>query len=193
MKSIKWYITRSNEQGINSQTNFQITIQWIKIEDKSTKVLWIWFEIRYLQLSKWIYKDLQKDNSKKDDQGGDWEDSHPLPEKLACPFPCSLTVLTQKCWFCVFHAIFGHFAQIVASNLSMRPTRLCSCRQACRQMNLPEQFIGQAFQQILLKLALAKVFFFSRLKRDLSLNFCVSHKKSKIMNWTKHSTTTIYM
>ena len=70
MKSIKWYITRSNEQGINSQTNFQITIQWIKIEDKSTKVLWIWFEIRYLQLSKWIYKDLQKDNSKKDDQGG---------------------------------------------------------------------------------------------------------------------------
>ena len=36
-------------------------------------------------------------------------------------------------------------------------------------------------------------FFFWRLKRGLSSNFCVCHKKSKIINWTKHSITTIYM
>ena len=29
--------------------------------------------------------------------------------------------------------------------------------------------------------------FTTRLKRDLSLNFSVCHKKSKIMNWTKRS------
>ena len=33
----------------------------------------------------------------------------PLPEKLACP----PTVLTQKCQFCHFHAVFGHFVQII--------------------------------------------------------------------------------
>ena len=36
-------------------------------------------------------------------------------------------------------------------------------------------------------------FFFSRLKRVFYFNFCVCHKKSKIVNWTKHSITTIYM
>ena len=37
-----------------------------------------------------------------------------LPEKLTCP-PMSPppTVLTPKCQFCNFHAVFGHFAQIV--------------------------------------------------------------------------------
>ena len=38
-----------------------------------------------------------------------------------------------------------------------------------------------------------KFLFFWRLKRDLSLKFCVCHKKSKIMNRTKHFITTIYM
>ena len=37
----------------------------------------------------------------------------PLPKKLACPPPCPLTVLTQKCQFYHFHAVFDHFAQIV--------------------------------------------------------------------------------
>ena len=35
----------------------------------------------------------------------------PLPEKLAC-FPWPPTLLTQKCRFCNFQAVFGHFAQI---------------------------------------------------------------------------------
>ena len=43
------------------------------------------------------------------------------------------------------------------------------------------------------KLCWQKFLFFWRLKKDLSLNFCVYHKKSKIMNWTKHSVTTIYI
>ena len=37
----------------------------------------------------------------------------PLPEKLACPSNFPPTVLTQKCRFCHFHAVFGHFVQIV--------------------------------------------------------------------------------
>ena len=45
--------------------------------------------------------------------GGDWGGGSPqLTEKLACPSPCPPTVLTQKCRFCNFHAVFGHFAQI---------------------------------------------------------------------------------
>ena len=44
--------------------------------------------------------------------GGDWGDpSPPLPEKMACPPLCPPTVLTQKCQFCNFHAVFGHFVQ----------------------------------------------------------------------------------
>ena len=62
--------------------------------------------------------------------------------------------------------------------LSMRWARSCLYRQACRQINLPARLIAQAAKQILLKIAQAKVsFFFSRLKRDLLLNFCVCHKK----------------
>ena len=41
--------------------------------------------------------------------GGGMGGCPPLPKKLACP----PTVLTQKCRFCNFHAVFGHFAQIV--------------------------------------------------------------------------------
>ena len=37
----------------------------------------------------------------------------PLLKKLTCPPMFSATVLTQKCWFCNFHAGFGHFTQIV--------------------------------------------------------------------------------
>ena len=36
----------------------------------------------------------------------------PLPRRLTC-LPMSSTVLHQKCWFCDFHAVFGHFAQTV--------------------------------------------------------------------------------
>ena len=36
-----------------------------------------------------------------------------LPQKLACPPHVPPTVLTQKCQFCNFHAVFGHFVQIV--------------------------------------------------------------------------------
>ena len=43
--------------------------------------------------------------------------SPPLNEKLACPHrsppPPPITVLTQKCQFCNFHAVFGHFVQTV--------------------------------------------------------------------------------
>ena len=45
--------------------------------------------------------------------GGGTGGDPPLPEKLACPPPCPPTVLTQKCRFCYFHAVFGHFVQIV--------------------------------------------------------------------------------
>ena len=33
---------------------------------------------------------------------------------LSPPSPCPPTVLTQKCRFCHFHAVFGHFVQIVS-------------------------------------------------------------------------------
>ena len=36
--------------------------------------------------------------------------------KLACPPTCPPTVLTQKCQFCNFHVVFGHFVQIVPPN-----------------------------------------------------------------------------
>ena len=32
---------------------------------------------------------------------------------LSSPMPSPPTVLTQKCQFCYFHAVFGHFFQIV--------------------------------------------------------------------------------
>ena len=50
---------------------------------------------------------------------GEWRDPPPLPQKLACP-PCLPlpTVLTHKCTFCNFHAVFDHFAQIVPPNQS---------------------------------------------------------------------------
>ena len=46
---------------------------------------------------------------------GDWggDPPLPLPKILACPPPCPPTVLTQKYRFCHFHAVFGHFVQIV--------------------------------------------------------------------------------
>ena len=40
---------------------------------------------------------------------GDWG-VPPLTKKLAC-IPMFSTILPRKCWFCNFHAIFGHFAQ----------------------------------------------------------------------------------
>ena len=36
-----------------------------------------------------------------------------LPEKFVCP-PMSPTVLTQRCRFCNFYAVFGHFAELVS-------------------------------------------------------------------------------
>ena len=45
--------------------------------------------------------------------GGNWWDPCPLPKKLGYPqWPMSPTVLNQKCWFCNFQAVSGHFAQI---------------------------------------------------------------------------------
>ena len=50
--------------------------------------------------------------------------SSSLPEKLACPPPLMSsphvlpTVLTQKCRFYNFHAVFGHFPQIVPPHQS---------------------------------------------------------------------------
>ena len=44
--------------------------------------------------------------------GGNWGGIPPLPEKLACPPHVPPTVLTQKCQFCHFHAVFGHLVQI---------------------------------------------------------------------------------
>ena len=53
--------------------------------------------------------------------------------------------------------------------------------QALRQHN---KFYWKSLRQKLI---------FWRLKRDLPLSFCVCHEKSKIIDWTKHSITTIYM
>ena len=36
----------------------------------------------------------------------------PIAEKLTCLPHVTPTVLTQKCWFCNFHTLFGHFAPI---------------------------------------------------------------------------------
>ena len=35
------------------------------------------------------------------------------PKNWLVPPPCPPTILTQKCRFCHFHAVFGHFVQIV--------------------------------------------------------------------------------
>ena len=59
---------------------------------------------------------------------------------------------------------------------------ICQRDWLCRQHN---KFYRKSRRQ--------KFIFFWRLKRNLSLNICVCHKKSKIMNWIKNSITTIYM
>ena len=57
----------------------------------------------------------------------------------------------------------------------------CQHDWLCRQQN---KFYWKSHMQ--------KFLFFWRLKRDLSFNFC-KNKKNKIMNWTKHFITTVYM
>ena len=42
----------------------------------------------------------------------DWGGDPPYPKNGLVP-PCPPTVLTKKGRFCHFHAVFGHFAQIV--------------------------------------------------------------------------------
>ena len=69
----------------------------------------------------------------------------------------------------------------LASGLLMRPAWSCWCKQACRHINWSHRQHNKFYWQ----LHWQKFLFFWRLKRDLSLNFCVCHKKSKIMNWTK--------
>ena len=51
--------------------------------------------------------------------GLEWDPPpHYLKNWLAPPPPPPPTVLTQKCRFCYFHAVFGHFAQIPPHQLT---------------------------------------------------------------------------
>ena len=54
-------------------------------------------------------------------------------------------------------------------------------------------WLGRQYNKFYWNLHRQKFLFFWRLKSDLSFNFFIYHKKSKIMNWTKHFITTIYM
>ena len=75
------------------------------------------------------------------------------------------------------------------TGLSMRPARSRSCRKARRQRN----WLGRQHNKFYWKPRRRKLLFFWILKRDLSFNFYICHKKCKIMNWIKHFITIIFM
>ena len=57
------------------------------------------------------------------------------------------------------YGLIGDLLSCIIPGLSVRPARLHSGRQACRQINFPDWFIVQATKQILPKIVLAKVSF----------------------------------
>ena len=55
-----------------------------------------------------------------------------MPEKLECPTHIpSPTFLPPKCQFSNFHAVFGHFTQIVPHKLTPigKPCHVCMCKE----------------------------------------------------------------
>ena len=95
--------------------------------------------------------------------GGDWWRSPSTTRKIGLTHPPpptpTLTLLTQKCRFCHFHAVFGHLAQIV-------PTPVDPIWETLSWMSLPTLMILLPTQNMTVLLMCCKNLSWLILKSD---------------------------